>query len=67
MLYFLVLYQVRDKVDPVLRKGDDLTPDEYIEAQLDVRSTDTAIQHLKFLYEPYEGQFWWWESLECIR
>ena len=62
-----MLLRVRDKINPVVHKGVTTRDAEYIEAQVEVRNADPSIQHLKFLYEPYEGQFWWWESLECIR
>ena len=68
LLYFVVLYQRSDQVNPAVElEGVDGRDPQYIEAQVKIRNANPAIQHLKFLYEPYEGQYWWWESAECVR
>ena len=33
----------------------------------DLRVENFKVKHIKFLFKQYKAEYWWWESLECMR
>ena len=63
----MLTYSVRHKISPPVPNADKATEDDIIMEQVRIRGQDKSIAHLSFLFEAYEGKYWWWESLECLR
>jgi hypothetical protein len=71
--YLLLLWSISAKINPavgceVAHEGGTGTGEgAVVAAQAEAREADESTQYASFLYEAYQGRFWWWEPLECVR
>eukprot|EP00617_Octactis_speculum_P026309 CAMPEP_0185755014 /NCGR_PEP_ID=MMETSP1174-20130828/13561_1 /TAXON_ID=35687 /ORGANISM="Dictyocha speculum, Strain CCMP1381" /LENGTH=758 /DNA_ID=CAMNT_0028433427 /DNA_START=174 /DNA_END=2447 /DNA_ORIENTATION=+ len=69
-MYLAILYRKRHAIDPILpetharaRMTDN---PEDVETAITIRSADHQLGPLRFLFESYEPEFWFWEILVCF-
>jgi len=68
--YLFILWTYKDQLNPVVKLDDDVynssgTTNVKLGYAIWVR--DENVSHLRFLYDPYLPQYWWFEVIECIR
>ena len=68
-LFFCLCWRARDRINPVkLRKKEDRNvtgqqKDHRVKVAIAQRQFDPHIHATKMLWVPYEGEFWFWESV----
>jgi len=62
VLYYILLYRVRHKLNP----KEDASGDKAVHV-LHSAKTDLQLMPLKFLFKGYEPEFWYWEIVETYR
>ncbi|GMH92878.1 hypothetical protein TL16_g12477 [Triparma laevis f. inornata] len=72
VMYFVLLYKKREKLDPGQRHFATRTSEEdalkealAIRAKLELE--DSSLRSLSFLYSSYEPRMWWFEVFETLR
>eukprot|EP00519_Triparma_laevis_P010367 CAMPEP_0182498006 /NCGR_PEP_ID=MMETSP1321-20130603/6353_1 /TAXON_ID=91990 /ORGANISM="Bolidomonas sp., Strain RCC1657" /LENGTH=1411 /DNA_ID=CAMNT_0024702007 /DNA_START=67 /DNA_END=4302 /DNA_ORIENTATION=- len=72
LMYFVLLYKKRDKLDPGQAKfAASTSMDDALKKALEIRSgyekDDVTLRALGFLYSSYEPYMWWFEVFETLR